>query len=87
MQQTDTDPSTAWASMRPAAHQKWNRLTEADLERIDGDAEALADCLRQRYGFSTERSRQEALDFCSPGAEGSGGQAGPSPLSRRPAVC
>lgn len=52
-----------WASVTPSVQRKWARLTDADLEAIDGDPAELADRLRERYGYSTERARAEALEF------------------------
>ena len=40
-----------WKQLRGRAKQWWGRLTDDDLDRIDGSAEELAGVLQERYGY------------------------------------
>ena len=39
--------------------EKWGKLTDQDLDRIEGRAERLIGLLQQRYGYAKERAEQE----------------------------
>jgi hypothetical protein len=48
---TVNDIKKEWPEVRPKARRRWGRLTEADLEAIEGDARRLVERLEVRYGF------------------------------------
>ena len=52
-----------WAANRLIVRQQWNRLTEEDLDAIDGEREALLNVLEQRYDAPRERLEQQVSDF------------------------
>jgi len=39
--------------------EKWGKLTDQDLDRIEGRAERLIGLLQQRYGYAKEKAEQE----------------------------
>jgi uncharacterized protein YjbJ (UPF0337 family) len=39
--------------------EQWGKLTDDDLDRIEGQAERLVGLLQQRYGFAREKAEQE----------------------------
>jgi len=39
--------------------EQWGRLTDDDLDRIEGQAERLIGLLQQRYGYAKEKAEQE----------------------------
>jgi uncharacterized protein YjbJ (UPF0337 family) len=39
--------------------EQWGRLTDDDLDRIEGQAERLVGILQQRYGFAKEQAERE----------------------------
>jgi uncharacterized protein YjbJ (UPF0337 family) len=39
--------------------EKWGKLTDDDLDRIEGQAERLVGLLQQRYGYTKEKAQQE----------------------------
>ena len=41
----------------------WPKLTDEDLERIDGRRDELAACLRRRYGYSEEEAERAIYSF------------------------
>jgi len=40
---------THWTQIRPLLLNRWNRLTEADLDYVDGEFDRLVELVRQRY--------------------------------------
>ena len=38
-----------WNEIRPKVKGHWNRLTDEDLDRVQGDPDALTDTLVERY--------------------------------------
>lgn len=52
-----------WAQLRGEIKEKWGKLTNADLEQIQGQREQLEGALRERYGYSRERAQEEVNDF------------------------
>lgn len=39
--------------------EQWGKLTDDDLDRIEGQAERLMGLLQQRYGYAKEKAEQE----------------------------
>jgi uncharacterized protein YjbJ (UPF0337 family) len=39
--------------------EQWGKLTDDDLDRIEGQAERLVGILQQRYGYAKEQAEQE----------------------------
>lgn len=39
--------------------EQWGKLTDDDLDRIEGQAERLVGLLQQRYGYAKEKAEQE----------------------------
>jgi uncharacterized protein YjbJ (UPF0337 family) len=45
--------------MKTKLHDHWEKLTEQDLERIDGQKDRLLSALKDRYGMEVEKARAE----------------------------
>jgi hypothetical protein len=54
---TGSEALARWKSMTQAAVQRWNRLTDRDLDTVRGNAERMVELLQARYGIE----RREAL--------------------------
>ena len=52
-----------WKQARGNIKDKWVRLTDEDLEIIDGRRERLERKIQERYGFATEHVRKEVEDW------------------------
>lgn len=39
--------------------EQWGKLTDDDLDRIEGQAERLVGLLQQRYGYAKEKAERE----------------------------
>ena len=48
-----------WKQVRGKVRQKWGKLTNDDLERIDGDFDVLIGRLQERYGKARREIEEE----------------------------
>lgn len=48
-----------WTELKGKAKEKWGRLSNDELERIDGNVDQLVGSLQQRYGLIQEEARKE----------------------------
>ena len=48
-----------WQQLRGQLRSWWDRLTEADLEKIAGQKDTLVGLVQERYGYVRERAQQE----------------------------
>jgi osmotically-inducible protein OsmY len=54
--------SGKWKQLRGLIQEKWGRLTNDDLDRIDGKRERLLGLLQERYGWARERADDEVRE-------------------------
>jgi len=52
-----------WKQFKGKAKEKWGKLTDDDLEQIDGKKDQLLGKLQERYGYGKEEAEKEASDF------------------------
>ena len=52
-----------WKQLKGKAQQKWGKLTNDDLDRVNGRREELIGCIQERYGKNREEAEREANDF------------------------
>ena len=48
-----------WTQMRGQAKAWWGKLTDDDLEQIDGNRDELVGLLQERDGYSREKAEEE----------------------------
>jgi len=48
-----------WTQLKGAARQKWGKLTNDDLDVIEGNRKEIAGRIQQRYGYAKERAERE----------------------------
>lgn len=48
-----------WKQLKGRAKQQWGKLTDNELERVNGSAEELAGVVQQRYGISRAEVKKE----------------------------
>lgn len=53
-----------WKEIKGKAKERWGKLTDDDLDVVEGKAEQLAGKIQQRYGKSKEEAEREVDDFC-----------------------
>jgi uncharacterized protein YjbJ (UPF0337 family) len=52
-----------WQQLKGEARIQWGRLTDDDLDQIQGNIEKLAGKLQERYGYAREEADREVEDF------------------------
>lgn len=48
-----------WKEMRGHAKEWWGKLTDDDLQQVDGKADQLIGILQQKYGYTKEQAEEE----------------------------
>ena len=48
-----------WKELRGRVKEWWGKLTDDDVNRIDGNQDKLIGALQQRYGYAKERALGE----------------------------
>ncbi len=48
-----------WKQMRGKVHEWWGKLTDDDLDQINGKRDQLVGRLQERYGWTRERAMRE----------------------------
>ena len=52
-----------WKQLKGKAKEKWVRLTDDDLDVINGKRDQLVGKLQERYGFSKQQAERAAEDW------------------------
>jgi uncharacterized protein YjbJ (UPF0337 family) len=52
-----------WTELRGKVKERWGKLTDDDLDRINGQYEQLVGLLEQRYGYAQEQAERETQEF------------------------
>ena len=53
-----------WKTFRGQVKQKWGKLTDDDLDIVDGKREELSGRLQSRYGYAKEQAEEQVDEFC-----------------------
>ncbi len=48
-----------WKQMRGSAKDWWGKLTDSDLDRVEGKVDRLAGALQEKYGYTREKADAE----------------------------
>ncbi len=48
-----------WKKIRGQAKEWWGKLTDDDLEKIDGKYDKLIGTLQEKYGYTLEQAEEE----------------------------
>lgn len=54
-----------WNQLKGNARKKWGKLTDDDMDRIQGNAEVMIGVLQERYGYGREQVEREINEFLS----------------------
>ena len=58
-----------WLQMKGAVKAQWGKLTNDDLDQMNGNLERLVGVVQERYGYARERAEKEVDEFrAQPGA-------------------
>ena len=52
-----------WQQLKGEARIQWGKLTDDDLDQIQGNAEKLAGKLQERYGYAKDQAQREVDEF------------------------
>jgi uncharacterized protein YjbJ (UPF0337 family) len=52
-----------WEQLKSRVKQRWGRLTDEQLDRINGYCDELAGLIRERYGYTHEKARKTVDEF------------------------
>ena len=52
-----------WQQVKQKIKAKWERLSDADLDAINGRRERLEDKIHEHYGFASDHVRKEVDDW------------------------
>lgn len=52
-----------WQQLKGEARIQWGRLTDDDLDQVQGNIEKLAGKLQERYGYARAHADREVEDF------------------------
>jgi uncharacterized protein YjbJ (UPF0337 family) len=53
-----------WAQVKGKAQQQWGKLTNDDLDVIEGRREEFVGKVQERYGIAKEEAEKQVDDFC-----------------------
>ena len=54
----------AWSEYKGKAKQRWGKLTNDDLDVIDGHRQELLGKIQQAYGKTRDEAERDVEDFC-----------------------
>jgi uncharacterized protein YjbJ (UPF0337 family) len=52
-----------WEQLKGRVRQQWGKLTDQDLEQLQGHVEELAGKIQQRYGLAKDEAERQAKEF------------------------
>jgi uncharacterized protein YjbJ (UPF0337 family) len=52
-----------WNKVKGKAKQKWGKLTDDDLDRVNGSKDELVGVIQERYGKSRDAAEKEVEDW------------------------
>lgn len=52
-----------WHQIKGKVKEQWGKLTDDDIEAMEGKGEQLVGKLQERYGYTKEQAEQEVSDF------------------------
>ena len=52
-----------WRQLKGSLQQKWGKLTDDDLDRLDGNQQYLSGKLQERYGWARDEADREIREF------------------------
>ena len=52
-----------WKQMKGKARQQWGKLTDDDLDRVQGKREELTGLVQEKYGYARDQAKREVDAF------------------------
>lgn len=52
-----------WEQLKGGVQKQWGKLTDDDLDVIEGDAKILAGKIQERYGITKEEAEKQVEEY------------------------
>ena len=52
-----------WMQIKGEVKSQWGKLTDDDLDRVEGDTEKLVGRVQERYGYARDEAKREVDSF------------------------
>jgi uncharacterized protein YjbJ (UPF0337 family) len=52
-----------WHQLKGEVKSRWGKLTDDDMDRVEGDTEKLIGRVQERYGYARADAEREVSDF------------------------
>ena len=52
-----------WLQVRGKVKEQWAKITDNDLDRINGKREQLVGMIQEKYGYTKDKAHQEVEQF------------------------
>jgi len=52
-----------WHQLKGSVKAQWGKLTDDELDQVDGNSEKLVGLVQERYGYAKQRAQQEVDSF------------------------
>lgn len=52
-----------WKQIKGEVKSQWGKLTDDDVDRVEGDTEKLIGRVQERYGYAREEAKREVDSF------------------------
>jgi uncharacterized protein YjbJ (UPF0337 family) len=52
-----------WMQIKGEVKSQWGKLTDDDLDRVEGDTETRVGRVQERYGYAREEAKREVDSF------------------------
>ena len=52
-----------WLQFKGEVKSRWGKLTDDDLDRVEGDSEKLIGRVQERYGYARAEAQREVDEF------------------------
>lgn len=53
----------AWKQLKGKVKEQWGKLTDDEIDQLEGRGEQLAGKLQERYGLAREEAERQAKEF------------------------
>ncbi|MEZ5964559.1 MAG: CsbD family protein [Planctomycetota bacterium] len=53
-----------WQQLKGKVKQQWGKLTDDDMQQIEGNLDIAAGRLQERYGYTREHAEKAWKEFC-----------------------
>lgn len=60
---TDVEIQAQWTHVRSKIQVRWNKLTDEDVEQINGNHDRLINLLQERYGCNDEKAEDDLQSY------------------------